>query len=612
MIVRKSIQGREARINTPTLVQFDGGNQYGDAGVNSTINNAVIGTSDWSISFFYDALQDNNPGSLFGNRGGGGNFCRFFVLKANASNLSLRVYQSNSVNENLIGIPVNPSGLDHIAVTYQNGIIRVTVNKVLVATFTVSTAYQNASAVTSSNLFFAVSEGLTNYTNFATNHLSFFNRVLTLPEIQQIHRYGGYLPESTHEACVAHYVADREGLTMWDVVGQYNYAKEIRRLSPENEEFLDGHTYGLGEGFSIADGKLIFSGASGGRVSDVRFAGQKATYSGTDSIELTVNVASYSNTSGSTGGFIGIRYGTGTSNELIITQPGIHTTILTHNGDGGNTSLRIRNRRGDDRFEIESIKIKHATNPELEAHHATLQNFTPQQVTGSAQTAYLDFYDKQKHRLISLNPNSVNLSFANIAAFYPGADDFTIEFNLFNILTNSSAYYKYLALGRILILSRQGGFQFIIRAGGSGKNSAIQVNMEWHNEDTYWKKDTIVRIEKLTNDAQNWRVYRNNIEIPDNINILQNDAVIGAPVDGGSSSRLGSVPNKFRYLIDFFRFSVAGTLIDEFNFSGLDPDIESQVVGINGNIINVSRNARTEPVQIEKSSLLPPYQSPEI
>lgn len=393
MIVQNSIQGRRARVNAESLLAFNGVNQYANAGNNTNLN-ALDVNKDFALCYWVNLKTTvSGQATLFDKRQGN----KRFGLRIQSNFLRFDLSDGINARSFILQKAIQANNYVFVAINYlsNNKTISARINTVELATSIQDVGNSPAinSIVNTAPLFIGgVSNG---YANVAINHLTFFNRTLTETEIKLIHRPGGYLPQSTHAACVAHYVTDRQGMKLWDVVGQYNYAKQIRRLSQVDAEFLTGHTWGLGEGFSIANGKLIFSGASGGRGASVTFTGQTLQFVA-DSIELTVVVNSYSNSSGSTAGFIGIQYGTGTGNELIIKQSGSYTAQLNYLGDGGSTPIRVRSGRGDDRFEIESITIKHATNPELEAHHATLQNFTPQQVdtAGGTQSAYLDFYDK--------------------------------------------------------------------------------------------------------------------------------------------------------------------------------------------------------------------------
>jgi len=229
-VLRKRPQGRRGRLNCDTLLAFDGVNQYADAGVNENVIGAVDFDKDWSISFVYEQPLNTV-------------FTYIISLHNNDSQgYGLWVYQFgdeinvgfgyNNAERKTYSWKISPGSLHHVLVRWNSQLQDLTLdnngytkypNKITdgVLTQTVYRKIPRLLLALADNVF-----GNTRYSPQLINHLSFFNRSLTHEEIQQIHRYGGYLPESTHQNCVAHYVADREGLRMWDVVGQYNYVKQ--------------------------------------------------------------------------------------------------------------------------------------------------------------------------------------------------------------------------------------------------------------------------------------------------------------------------------------------------------------------------------------------------
>ena len=103
-------------------------------------------------------------------------------------------------------ISVNQSSLTHLA-------------------YTSTSIYANAQYLSPNSQMWDNTADLVIGAGLKVQHLKIANRIWTIEELKADRRQPGDAPDSTHESILAHYVADREGLVMWDVVEQYNYAK---------------------------------------------------------------------------------------------------------------------------------------------------------------------------------------------------------------------------------------------------------------------------------------------------------------------------------------------------------------------------------------------------
>ena len=425
MIVRNSLFDRRERVNVDSLLAFDGGNQYASAGLNPNIIGALDYDRDWTIGILLmpqaKATNPQNP-YLFSTGKIDRGLNLYFRQAASELNINLARTNAERIHAR---VSIAEETLQYLTIKYQaqgqnitvqqNGINELPVNYVSKGTIT-------ASVHTLQDILFGTPEaGLVTSGRagkFSLSHLAVYNRITSTTEDRFTHRHGGIIPQSTHAACVAHYVADREGLTMWDVVEQYNWAKPLARVYSEDAYAASGSTafsgdsnleitipkypldnqqewyrvklvsaitegnattFGVGEMvftqvndrfsiyqngtfltqiLSVLQGDVIRISRVGSQITVYQNNVQRATYASISSNLFPVYV------------------------PLGIDAP---TPVISLNS----SSINWNNFKGVLIRDGVFVKTNH-----LLSHNATLQNFTPQQVEGSQQSAYLDFYDK--------------------------------------------------------------------------------------------------------------------------------------------------------------------------------------------------------------------------
>ncbi len=396
MIVKNSLYDRRERVNVDSLLAFDGVNQYADAGVN---NNLIAPFSDKNlpkaISFFiqvpkgvdvtdfpvFSILYDD-AGSYYGYELRLNNYSRNrFGFKSQWVSNNQGRFQNLSVQAkgSLYHVFLNLADYNNMEL-FVNGQRRSFIN-----------VGQNSGTVTvdgvTPTLYLGYSPWQNKYFHGLLGHVSFHNDTLTETEIRSIHRHGGLIPTSTHAACVAHYVADREGLVIWDVCPQYNYAKEsLQKYLPDN---LSDFSTGSSVTYDQLDDRLTFSDPDSDSTSVSSSSQAMEGLRENNKYRVEVEVENYQR------GQLEVRLNSRMGQNRDNPTNGTNVFIFTQNRYAGEVVGRptFTCRQGP-QFDIVSFKIIPLTEPVLDAYHATLQNFTPQQAEGSGQDAYLDFYDK--------------------------------------------------------------------------------------------------------------------------------------------------------------------------------------------------------------------------
>ena len=241
MIVKNSLYDRRERVNVDSLLAFDGGNQYASVGVNETVSAAIVSDSFSVVSIARPSATKSFQCilTLREDLDRGYGFAFYFSLGRLA--MTLRDAQGQQL---FMSNPLNiSSALSFVAVTFSANGVHLYFNGHPIASFPY-VRNLNIDA-TSFNLLIGrqkIGGQAPAYFKGFIGNVSVFNGALTEAEIRSIHRHGGLLPESTHEACVAHYVADRQGMVMWDVVGQYNYKKRelgLPELTPYHANLVN-------------------------------------------------------------------------------------------------------------------------------------------------------------------------------------------------------------------------------------------------------------------------------------------------------------------------------------------------------------------------------------
>lgn len=307
MIVTPSRYKRRSRVNVDSLLAFDGVDQFADAGVNQNVIGAIEYDRDFAVVLLVNLLDFSDTRFLVSNQTPGA-FDGFNVYTTSNGRLYASLATSNTnriVQYVTIG---SQSRLAFIYINYDAATQRfgMYVNGIGYSASNTATDLISSSIYSGApTLKFSKRDGYNGTTNYTALDMAcsyIFNRTLTETEIRSIHRYGGYLPQSTHAACVAHYVADKEGAVMWDCVEQYNYAKATPLTAYHAS--LQNFTPAQVEG-SAQDAYLDFYTKSapvfqGVDLQDVRFASSdtlsQTTISGNDwSTYLQFSVTNYPN-----------------------------------------------------------------------------------------------------------------------------------------------------------------------------------------------------------------------------------------------------------------------------------------------------------------------------
>ena len=432
MIVKNSLFDRRERVNVDSLLSFDGANQYAEF---DCLPNTPLSRDEFSIS----GLGYFSPGfrqAIFASRGGGNNNEGFSIEVLSDGRL-----QAAIIGKIAIFAQLQSRSLFHFTFTRQGTNISLFVNGRLI-TSSVVNSLGGFTITTYRGLIGSVpgSDGnLTFFLNGGLNHIAFLNRTLTEAEIKYTHRHGGLLPESTHAACVAHYVADREGLVMWDVVEQYNYTRDNFNYNPSPG--LDDETQWAPSQWEL-DGKMkiVNAGIDSGRgivrtLIKNNWLTKQTIYKGSITVE-SVN---------------------GTLEVLIGNRPDIDSTYLTFTSPGtyqlyGNSGvsddLWIRATNFSD-VVISAFELYEEGQKNLIPYHANLVNFTPAQVEGSGQSAYVDFYTKQIESYLGYQVGraATRINSVSLTGVVDSGSSFTMfvefEYKLINNQTQFLAHSAY-------------------------------------------------------------------------------------------------------------------------------------------------------------------------
>lgn len=341
MVIRKSKEKRKARINVESMLSFSGSQQI---------------------------LIAHNPNLVLPN------YSLSFIVNIN-SNFSLAKGAFSITESDLAGITGRK-----ILVVVNSGAIWI--NSIQAGTH--SKVFNNTSDLIISG-------------DAMISHLAIYNRDLTLAETLYSWQNGGLVPASAHSACVAHYpMTHREGNMLWDVVGQYNYAKPLLNLFTN---------YGNNSGFAGAGDWTKSTGAAVSILATYITVGNSATsskriyvpsnaltkYKYTASIRTARATGIFEIFQGATliaasAGFGDLVNGNLTNNiNFDFVVSGAFEVRYRQTGQGSGSSSDLFN----DRLQ---------NNEALSPYHVTLANYTESQHTGSAQTAWKEFYSKNDLR----------------------------------------------------------------------------------------------------------------------------------------------------------------------------------------------------------------------
>lgn len=239
MVIERTIQERRARLNCESLLAFNGVDQYADAGVNTNVANTITNQNDWTLCLIGSLLEFGGNKSSILYQGDlsvssnkwsvlqfNGDFCFLFGHdNGPTSNSRIKYYFFNIPTDQFARTTLYT--LRYVA---SSDTLTLTLNASLqysVSNTFVGSGYSTSTDTLASHPLYFFTGALRDYTQRAgsISHVMFFDRLTSLSEDEYIHHYGGIVPASAHQACTGHYVADREGLVIWDVVEQYNYAK---------------------------------------------------------------------------------------------------------------------------------------------------------------------------------------------------------------------------------------------------------------------------------------------------------------------------------------------------------------------------------------------------
>lgn len=228
-VLERTIQQRKARVNCDSLLSLNGVDQYADAGVQQNLLNAINYDKNWSGSLCFETTYQTSFRYIFSlhdNKSTPYGMYLYTVgddltVAFGNSQTTRKTVKTKIPLDSLINALINYNASTQTFEVFINGVYSsLSLLKNDTITGDVYTQTPRFLIAKAENAF-----GTTSYTKANLNHVAFFNRTLTEPEIKSIHRYGGLLPESTHAACVAHYATLTNGQVMPDLVANYNPAK---------------------------------------------------------------------------------------------------------------------------------------------------------------------------------------------------------------------------------------------------------------------------------------------------------------------------------------------------------------------------------------------------
>ncbi|MDF9799787.1 hypothetical protein OKW21_005050 [Catalinimonas alkaloidigena] len=412
LVVSKSKQARQDRVNVDSMVSFDGIDQYADAGVNPNVINAIDVDTVYSVSFFLqftDQATANRIFSISNASVDGSVDC--YIQKHDTENLYrigcfFQKLDSGAYRVSRSDYILRPNALYHIVVRKLNNGFRDSPGNTTTLDFIVNTIPYPVASVSGvqgldvtahrydSRLYIGAlvnSNGVSPVFPGLINHLVFCNRAVTINEASQMHSKGGIVPRSLHSAVVAHYPCTHsEGDVLVDVVEQYNYAKPLSNIYINYGSNNDGSgewtksngasvnllaTY-ITIGNSATTSKRIYTPTNG--LSKYRYIANIRTARATGVFEVyqdNILIAA-------SNGFGNINNGNLTQNVSFDFEVAGSFEIRYRQTDQGAGS-------SSDLFH-DTLKNTKALTP----YHAYLQGFADSEHTGAAQTAWKDFYSK--------------------------------------------------------------------------------------------------------------------------------------------------------------------------------------------------------------------------
>ncbi|MDF9795385.1 hypothetical protein OKW21_000648 [Catalinimonas alkaloidigena] len=405
LVVSKSKQLRQDRVNVDSMVSFDGIDQYGTIESNPNIRNAVDWNKNWGVSFFFYFNEFTQSGNytqvIFSHRKRLTSATNTLGYNFGVSHINgqyhVSIFATNGSNRNdgfRMG-NVKPNQIYHCILNYDSNSHQpgIYINSVPQAYYSIT--YDDVNGSWQNDDIYTIGcskvDALDNFFDGGISHLVVCDRKILQPEARQIHSLGGVIPTSLHSAVVAHYPCTHsEGDVLVDVVDQYSYAKPLSNI------YID---YG-----SNNDGSGEWTKSNGANVNEL------ATYITIgNSATTSKRIYNPSNALSKYRYSANIRTARATGifevyqdNTLIAASNGFGDIVngnLTNNISfdfevAGSFEIRYRQ---TDQGAGSSSDLFHDTlqNTEgLSPHHAYLQNFTESEHTGSAQTAWKDFYSK--------------------------------------------------------------------------------------------------------------------------------------------------------------------------------------------------------------------------
>lgn len=428
----KTRQQLKIRSNVESMVSFDGVNQYASAGVNQNVINAIDYNKKFAISCLVyinglnqvstilcirSAFINSNSVNIgtfrfaLGRDETTGKFC-VEVLAIQGSNGSFYTYRTDYflLPDRLYSIVLRKTTTQFASNTsYVATVNRVSYPLTRVASSSEigNTFYRGNDELTIGTTRTQYNNSLSSLLSGGITHLSIFNDDLG-NEFDYIHQQGGLVPASAHANCVAHYpCTQREGNMLWDVVQQYNYTKEPLQMiyTPvlSDTDWTGSATFSGG----IATINNNNDGSNGSlNLASSKFRSMEAgrTY------RVEVDVINY------VAGRISISLGSRLSvGDTTITGDGTYSRTVTPTAyDLGGTkyiNITVRPTGTNVNYQISAVRFIPISHPVLTPYHAQLFNFTETQHSGSAQTAWKDFYSKENLYPFAFVPKVKNYRF---------------------------------------------------------------------------------------------------------------------------------------------------------------------------------------------------------
>jgi len=403
LVVSKSKQARQDRVNADSMVSFDGVSQYASAGVNPNVSLALQKDKSFTISVFCQLNSDANHNLLFTSDTLGLNQgIEFSYSTTSGGRWYIQMVCLTGVYQFYIPFSQYIHKLVHLVFCYdgttKTGQYYINGAVIPTQSYKTNTGF---STIPAHELIISEDTSARNRWSGYISHLLICNRTATPHEIRHIHAFGGLLPSSLHSAVVAHYPCTHaEGDVLVDVTDQYNYAKDLGVVKSANYHANKRFLVNGAVASNYTEGDRLTHDPASPNASNAVYNGDSSVYVGKgEYVRIKLRLHSQQRADAR----LQVQQFSSANGGVYISLPVVNTTTdfeaNIQNEGTVQRKLDVVWQLGTD-CDIEILEWRKSTTPVgyLDPYHAQLRNYTLEQHTGAVQTAWKDFYTKNPYQ----------------------------------------------------------------------------------------------------------------------------------------------------------------------------------------------------------------------